>query len=148
MRGDPDPLPLQCETSGAQETEALGAQLAEGLRPGDVVLVRGELGAGKTTLVRGIARALGVTGLVTSPTYSIGHRYHGAQVSVSHLDLYRIARLSEEDPALLEDYIDDQTIALVEWPQIAGGELSQARLILTLTHLGGHRRRIEALNRP
>ena len=78
------------ETSAPAETESLGAELAGTLRDGDVVLVRGELGAGKTTLVRGAARALGVAGPVTSPTFSIGHRYQGANVTVSHLDLYRL----------------------------------------------------------
>ena len=63
------------QTSCARETEALGAELARGLRPGDVVLVRGELGSGKTTLVRGAARELGVQGAVTSPTFTIGNRY-------------------------------------------------------------------------
>ncbi len=75
------------------QTEALGAELAAALKPGDIVLVRGELGAGKTTLVRGAAKALGVSDAVTSPTFSIGHRYRGSEVTVSHLDLYRLAAL-------------------------------------------------------
>ncbi len=82
------------ETLDPTETESLGAELAGGLRDGDVVLVRGELGSGKTTLVRGAARALGVCGPVTSPTFSIGHRYQGASVTVSHLDLYRLMACS------------------------------------------------------
>ena len=89
------------ETTGPEETESLGAELASTLRDGDVVLVRGELGSGKTTLVRGAARALGVEDPVTSPTFSIGHRYRGAAVTVSHLDLYRLAGLEREDPDLL-----------------------------------------------
>ena len=71
------------ETTGPGETESLGAELAGSLREGDVVLVQGELGAGKTTLVRGAARALGVTDPVTSPSFSIGHRYLGGHVTVS-----------------------------------------------------------------
>src|SRR5438270_10530000 len=105
-------------TSGPAETEALGARLAATLSEGDVVLVRGELGSGKTTLVRGAARALGVEDPVTSPTFSIGHRYRGGGgLTVAHLDLYRLAGLGREDPALLEDYIGPGRIAFVEWPE-------------------------------
>ncbi len=91
-------------TRSAAETEALGERLAAELGPGDVVLVSGELGAGKTTLIRGAARALGVREPVTSPTFTIGHTYSGT-LPVSHLDLYRLAELDQEDPALLEDYL-------------------------------------------
>jgi tRNA threonylcarbamoyladenosine biosynthesis protein TsaE len=131
------------ETSGPAETESLGAELAEILAAGDVVLVRGELGSGKTTLVRGAARALGVRGPVTSPTFSIGHRYQADAVSVSHLDLYRLAGLEQEDPDLLADYLGPGRIAFVEWPQDADAELAGARLRVTLSHGGGDRRRID-----
>jgi tRNA threonylcarbamoyladenosine biosynthesis protein TsaE len=134
---------LVVETSDPAETEALGAELAARLRDGDVVLVRGELGSGKTTLVRGAARALGVTDPVTSPTFSIGHRYRGAAVTVSHLDLYRLAELGAEEPGLLEDYLGAGRIAFVEWPVQDSPELAQAGLRVTLTHAGGDRRRIE-----
>jgi tRNA threonylcarbamoyladenosine biosynthesis protein TsaE len=103
------------QTSSSAETEVLAAELAASLSPGDVVLVEGELGAGKTTFVRGACRALGVEGLVTSPTFTIGQRYPG-RVPVSHLDLYRVADLSDEDPDLLADYIGPDRIAFVEWP--------------------------------
>ena len=131
------------ETTGSAETESLGAELAAALRDGDVVLVAGELGAGKTTLVRGAARALGVSDPVTSPTFSIGHRYTGAGVTVSHLDLYRLGGLAEEDPALLADYLGPGRIAFVEWPQDDAGELAGARVRVTLSHRGGDRRRVE-----
>jgi tRNA threonylcarbamoyladenosine biosynthesis protein TsaE len=131
------------ETSDPAETESLGAELAGGLSDGDVVLVRGDLGSGKTTLVRGAARALGVTQAVTSPSFSIGHRYRARQLTVSHLDLYRLAGLENEDPGLLSDYIGPGRIAFVEWPQGAGGELSSARLRVSLAHRGADRRRIE-----
>ena len=133
------------ETAAPEETEALGAELAGELRGGDVVLVRGELGAGKTTLVRGAARALGVTDPVTSPTFGIGHRYRGSNVTVAHLDLYRLAGLGQEDPGLLEDYLGPQSVAFVEWPQEGSPELGEARMQVTLTHCGGDRRRIEVL---
>jgi tRNA threonylcarbamoyladenosine biosynthesis protein TsaE len=137
------------ETANPAQTESLGAELAAELRDGDVVLVRGELGAGKTTLVRGAARALGVSDPVTSPTFSIGHRYKAAQGVVSHLDLYRLGTLGDEDPALLEDYLGAGRIAFVEWPKDddarggSAGELAEARLRITLAHGGADRRRIE-----
>jgi tRNA threonylcarbamoyladenosine biosynthesis protein TsaE len=133
------------ETKDPLETEALGAELAVGLRDGDVVLVRGELGSGKTTFVRGAARALGVTDPITSPTFSIGHRYRATQTTaVSHLDLYRLAGgLQAEDPGLLDDYLGPGRIAFVEWPVQDSAELASARVRVTLTHLGADRRRIE-----
>jgi tRNA threonylcarbamoyladenosine biosynthesis protein TsaE len=130
------------ETCGAGETESLGAQLAEGLRPGDLVLVRGELGAGKTTLVRGAAIALGVTDPVTSPSFSIGHRYRGRELTVSHLDLYRLAGLEHEEPGLLDDYVGEGRIAFVEWPLDGERALSDARVVVSLEHRGDDRRRI------
>jgi tRNA threonylcarbamoyladenosine biosynthesis protein TsaE len=136
-------IPRSVETSDPSETEALGAELAAGLREGDVVLVQGELGSGKTTLVRGAARALGVSDAVTSPTFSIGHRYRAANVTVSHLDLYRLGGLEHEDPALLDDYLGPGRIAFVEWPTEEGTALPHARMRVTLTHRGGDRRLVE-----
>ncbi|MHB8531626.1 MAG: tRNA (adenosine(37)-N6)-threonylcarbamoyltransferase complex ATPase subunit type 1 TsaE [Solirubrobacteraceae bacterium] len=133
------------QTIGPAETEALGAELASTLREGDLVLVRGELGAGKTTLVRGAARALGVKDRVTSPTFSIGHRYRAGAATVTHLDLYRLGSLEQEDPDLLADYLGPGRIAFVEWPKEADPELAQARLIVTLSHDGGDRRRVDVL---
>lgn len=135
------------ETSDAEHTEALGAELAATLDPGDLVLVRGELGTGKTTFVRGAARALGVSDPVTSPTFSIGHRYAGNEVTVSHLDLYRLGNLAEEEPDLLADYIGERRIAFVEWPVHDSVELAGARAVVTLSHLGGDLRRVEVLDR-
>jgi tRNA threonylcarbamoyladenosine biosynthesis protein TsaE len=136
------------ETTGPAETESLGAELARALGDGDVVLVRGELGSGKTTLVRGAARALGVRDPITSPTFSIGHRYAAPGVTVSHLDLYRLAGLEREDPALLADYLGPGRIAFVEWPEDTNAELSQARVRVTLSHGGGDRRRIDVDELP
>ena len=131
------------ETSDPAETEALGAELAAELRRDDVVLVRGDLGSGKTTFVRGAARALGVRDPITSPTFSIGHRYRGDGVIVSHIDLYRLAGLEGEDPALLADHLGPGGIAFVEWPEAAGAELAGRRFEVRLAHAGGDRRRIE-----
>jgi tRNA threonylcarbamoyladenosine biosynthesis protein TsaE len=131
-------------TSSSAETEALGARLAADLKPGDVVLIEGELGAGKTTLVRGACRALGVDAVVTSPTFTIGQRYRGA-VPVSHIDLFRIADLADEDPDLLADYLGPDTIGFVEWPQ-AGEQaldgLARIALRVSIEHAGGDRREV------
>jgi tRNA threonylcarbamoyladenosine biosynthesis protein TsaE len=131
---------LQLETGSALETEDIAARLALRLAPGDVVLVQGELGAGKTTFVRGACRALGVTGAVTSPTFTIGHLYAG-RVAVAHLDLYRYTRISAAAWGDLEPYFDG-TIAFVEWPEAGAGALPAARVTVTLAHVGPEQRRV------
>ena len=132
------------ETHSAAETEALGARLARGLAPGDVVVVSGEVGAGKTTLIRGACRALGIEGPITSPTFTIGHRYRGGRLPVSHLDLYRLADLEGEDPALLDDYLDPGAVVFVEWPALAEPRLAGRRTTaVRLSHAGGDSRSIE-----
>jgi tRNA threonylcarbamoyladenosine biosynthesis protein TsaE len=128
------------ETASAAETEALGARLAAGLGIGDVVTVAGELGAGKTTFVRGACRALGVEQIVSSPTYTIGHRYAGA-IPVAHLDLYRVRGLGAEEWGDLEPYFDG-TIAFVEWPEHAGAWLPPVRAAVTLAHVDESHRRV------
>jgi tRNA threonylcarbamoyladenosine biosynthesis protein TsaE len=132
-------------TNGPAETEELGARLADELAPGDVVLVSGELGTGKTTLIRGACRALGVTDPVTSPTFTIGHRYRG-RVPVSHLDLYRLEGLEGEDPGMLDDYLTPDAIAFVEWPAVAEPRLERVAMRVELSHEGGDRRLV-AVNR-
>ena len=114
--------------------------MAEGLRVGDVVTISGELGSGKTTFVRGACRALGVAQPITSPTYTIGHRYDG-RVPVSHLDLYRFERFGEADWGALEPYFDD-AICFVEWPEAAGGSLPPPRVTVRLDHVDERRRLI------
>ncbi len=131
-------------SSSASETEKVAAGLAARLSRGDLVLVRGEMGAGKTTFVRGACRALGVTGLVTSPTFTIGHLYESAAGPVAHLDLHRLESLEDEDPALLADYLVDGAIAFVEWPEVGGGALAaRAAHEVVLRHAGGDQREIE-----
>ncbi|HEX7280394.1 MAG TPA: tRNA (adenosine(37)-N6)-threonylcarbamoyltransferase complex ATPase subunit type 1 TsaE [Solirubrobacterales bacterium] len=131
------------ETNSAAETEALGARIAERLQAGDVVLLSGELGTGKTTLVRGACRALGVPGPVTSPTFTIGQQYSGGRMPVSHLDLYRLQSLEGEDPALLDDYLRPEGVAFVEWPAAGSGRLDRPALEVRLAHESEERRRIE-----
>ena len=133
------------KTGSPAETEALGAELATRLAPGDVVLVAGDLGAGKTTFVRGACRALGVRGLVTSPTFTIGQRYRGA-VPVSHVDLFRVADLRSEDPELLADYLRGDTIGFVEWPEGEEeivAEFARIAARIQIEHAGGDRRVVE-----
>jgi tRNA threonylcarbamoyladenosine biosynthesis protein TsaE len=126
---------VELESGSAEETEATAARLARGLRPGDVVLVSGELGAGKTTFVRGACRALGVTGRVTSPTFTIGHRYAG-RVDVSHLDLYRFRGLSAAEWGDLEPYFQD-AVVFVEWPEAGIHALPEPRARVRLDHVSG-----------
>jgi tRNA threonylcarbamoyladenosine biosynthesis protein TsaE len=126
------------ETSSTEETEALAATLAPRLSAGDVVTVAGELGAGKTTFVRGACDALGVRERVTSPTYTIGHRYHGDGVEISHLDLYRFSGLSAAEWGDLEPYFED-SIAFVEWPEAGAGVLPPPRFTVRLRHAGSRR---------
>jgi tRNA threonylcarbamoyladenosine biosynthesis protein TsaE len=125
-------------SSSPEQTEAAGARLAAELQPGDVVLVSGELGAGKTTFVRGACRALGVTANVTSPTFTIGQLYAG-NPDVAHLDLYR---LEGAEPGLLEDYLTPDRIGFMEWPELAEPELERVTARVRIKHVGEHERRI------
>ena len=142
------PREMRLETQSPEETAQAGRSLAARLRPGDAVLVTGELGAGKTTLIRGACRALGVEGPVTSPTFTIGQVYggraaDGSPVEIAHLDLYRLPSLAGEDPALLDDYLTPDRIAFVEWPAGAEGEIARVAARVSIQHLGGGRRVIE-----
>ncbi len=128
-------------TGGAAETEAVGTRLAAELGPGDVVVVRGEVGSGKTTLIRGACRGLGVTEPVVSPTFTIGRRYRG-RIGVSHLDLYRLDTVEGEDPGLLDDYLTADAVAFIEWPDAAEPRLGRVTRRVELTHAGGDRRTI------
>ena len=127
-------------SSSAEETERAGAALAAQLQPGDVVLVSGELGSGKTTFVRGALRALGVTEPVTSPTFVVGVLY--AEGRLAHLDLSRLEGLEPEDPGRLDPYFGPDTITFVEWPERADDRFPGARRV-RLGHAGGDRRTLE-----
>jgi tRNA threonylcarbamoyladenosine biosynthesis protein TsaE len=127
-------------TVSADETEELAGRLAGRLDPGDVVTVSGELGAGKTTFVRGACRALGVTGRVTSPTFTVGHRYRGS-VDVSHLDLYRFRGLSSAEWGDLEPYFEG-AVVFVEWPEAGGAALPPSRAAVRLEHVSPEARHV------
>jgi tRNA threonylcarbamoyladenosine biosynthesis protein TsaE len=131
---------VEVRSASPAETEAVAAALARELRVGDVVTVSGELGSGKTTFVRGACRALGVTVPVTSPTFTVGHRYP-ADPDISHLDLFRFQGLSAAEWGDLEPYFDD-AICFVEWPEAAAGALPPVRVEVRLSHVDPARRQI------
>jgi tRNA threonylcarbamoyladenosine biosynthesis protein TsaE len=135
---------IELESSSPEETERIAAALALELEQGDVVTVAGELGSGKTTFVRGAARALGIAAPVTSPTYTIGNRYPG-HPDVSHLDLYRFEGMSAPEWGDLEAYFED-AIVFVEWPEAAAGWLPAPRACVRLQHLGTEHRLVVLKN--
>jgi tRNA threonylcarbamoyladenosine biosynthesis protein TsaE len=141
MQAWPESTLSPVETGSPEETEAVAAELAARLAVGDVVTVSGELGTGKTTFVRGACAALGVRERVTSPTYTIGHRYHGERAEVSHLDLYRFQGVSAAEWGDLEPYFDE-AIAFVEWPEAGEGVLPSPRFAVRLRHVAEGRREV------
>lgn len=132
------------ESATPEQTEQIAAGLALTLAPGDVVLIAGELGSGKTTFVRGACRALGVGGAITSPTFTIARRYEDGRTPISHLDLYRLAGAEDEDPALLDEEISADRITFVEWPEAHPAPLRDVPVAarVRLEHGGGDRRSI------
>jgi tRNA threonylcarbamoyladenosine biosynthesis protein TsaE len=119
------------DCSDLDATEAVAARVAQQLRPADVVYVSGEMGSGKTAFVRGACAALGVTGPVTSPTYTVGQLYRAPHTLVAHLDLYRFTGVTTEEWIDLEPYFED-TIAFVEWPEAGEGVLPAPRIRVTM----------------
>jgi tRNA threonylcarbamoyladenosine biosynthesis protein TsaE len=128
-------------TASAVETEAIAGRLARQLEAGDVVTVSGELGSGKTTFVRGACRVLGIKRPVTSPTFTVGHRYRGIP-DVSHLDLYRFQGFSPAEWGDLEPYFEE-AICFVEWPEAAANALPPVRVAVRLSHVDREHRTIE-----
>ncbi|MDT0631707.1 tRNA (adenosine(37)-N6)-threonylcarbamoyltransferase complex ATPase subunit type 1 TsaE [Rubrivirga sp. S365] len=137
---------LPAQTDGAAETLALGRRLAARLEPGDVVALQGDLGAGKTHLAKGIAAGLGLDpDAVTSPTFTIVQE-HG-DGALLHLDLYRIESDADLAGLGLDELLDGDAVALVEWPERGGAWLPARTVWLRLAHLGGDRRRVEEAER-
>ena len=137
--------PPEYESAGPRCTAALGEALAALVRPGDLVLLRGELGAGKTTLVRAMARALGVEGPVTSPTFTLSQRYAG-RIPIVHVDAYRLGGADDEELGLLLDG-GDEALTVVEWPEALAEGLPEARIAVDMVH-GGRDRRLVRLASP
>jgi tRNA threonylcarbamoyladenosine biosynthesis protein TsaE len=140
-------------TTGAEETEAFGARLASTRPAGDdalcVVYLMGDLGAGKTTLARGLLRSLGVTGAVRSPTYTLVEIYELGGLTAVHLDLYRLSDPGELHNLGLREWARGGALWLVEWPERGGGLLPGADLVITLTAGdGGHDIEVSARTEP
>jgi tRNA threonylcarbamoyladenosine biosynthesis protein TsaE len=132
-------------THSADETTELGRRLAAELRPGSLVLLRGELGAGKTTLVKGIAEGFGAAqaDLVTSPTFTLIHEYRGPQVTLYHIDLYRVDTQRELDTLALDDLVDANSILLIEWGEKFARFAKERDVEIAIEHGGGDERTIK-----
>ena len=124
---------------GGEQQETFGESIALHLLPGTVVYLEGDLGAGKTTLVRGILRGLGYTGTVRSPTYTLMESYDTNNCVVHHFDLYRLGDPEELEYLGIRDVCDDQSILLIEWPDKGRGFLPAVDLQINISHLPSSR---------
>jgi len=131
-------------THSAEETTELGRKLAAEIKPGSVVLLRGELGAGKTTMVKGIAEGFHAAEAagVTSPTFTLIHEYRGQEMTVYHIDLYRIDTQRELDTLALDDLMDSNSILLIEWGEKFERFAKERDVEIALAHRGGDERLI------
>jgi len=128
------------------ELEAEGEAIGRGLEPGAIVTFEGDLGAGKTTMVKAVARGLGVSGPATSPTYALVHRYQGARGPVFHLDCFRLRSPDEAADLDWEGLLTEGDAILVEWPERAGAWIPAPSRRFRLSHLSDPgRRRLESL---
>jgi len=120
--------------------EEFGARLARGLKGGLVIYLHGELGAGKTTLVRGVMQGLGFSGAVKSPTFTLIEPYAIAGLVIYHIDLYRLDRSEELEAIGIRDYLNPRSVLLIEWPERGHGELpdADARISLSYRKTGRH----------
>ena len=124
------------DVHGVEETWEVAKAFAAELKPGDVVCLEGDLGAGKTTFVQGLAAALGVPGRVTSPTFCIVQEHQSAEVLLVHMDLYRLGGEEDVEAIGWEDYLARGAILVVEWPERAGGLVPPEARHLRFHHLG------------
>ena len=129
-------------TNSPSETEAVGAALAQVLQPGTVIAYRGDLGAGKTAFTRGLARGLGVTERVTSPTYTIVNEYLGGRMPLFHFDMYRLGSEDELFDIGWDDYLERGGVCAVEWSENVWGAMEDA-IVITITRLDEDTRKIE-----
>lgn len=126
---------MKLATTSPSETQAVAAALASVVRAGDVILLSGDLGAGKTTFTQGFARALGVTEPVTSPTFTLLNEYHG-RLRVLHADVYRLDSLQEVIDLGIGELVEEDSVALVEWGEAAAPALP-GHLVIRLEHAQG-----------
>jgi tRNA threonylcarbamoyladenosine biosynthesis protein TsaE len=131
------------ETRGVAETMAFGEQFASELRAGDVIALRGELGAGKTCLVKGIARGLGIAQEVTSPTFTLIHEYRGGRLPLYHVDLYRLDGVEAAVGIGIEEYLGGNGVTVVEWAEKIESLLPAATRRISLSVVDDNTRRIE-----
>ena len=132
------------EVGSVEETWALARQFAAELKPGDVVCLEGDLGAGKTTFTQGLAAAMGVSGRVTSPTFCLVQEHRGDGAFLVHMDLYRLHDEADVVAIGWEDYLADGATLVVEWPERAGSLVPPTARHIVFAHLDGdERRRIE-----
>ena len=129
-------------TNSPAETEALGAALAKRLQPGTVLAYRGDLGAGKTAFTRGLARGLGCSEIVTSPTYTIVNEYLGGRIPLFHFDMYRLASSDDLWDIGWEDYLERGGICAVEWSENVDDAMEDA-IYVTIEKTGEESRRIQ-----
>lgn len=130
-------------TNSAAETRALGEQLARRLQPGDTVILEGELGAGKSELARGIARGLGVTETVTSPSFTILNVYESGRCPLYHFDWYRLESEEELYELGMDEYLGGDGVAVVEWAERCPDAVPENRIRIRLEVTGEETRRIE-----
>jgi len=128
-------------THSPEETEAVGAGLSRQLKSGTVIAYRGDLGAGKTAFTRGLARGLGYTGLVTSPTYTIVQEYLGGRLPLFHFDMYRLSSSEDLWDIGWEDYLDRGGVCAVEWSENVEDAMENA-IFVTIEKTGEQSRRI------
>jgi tRNA threonylcarbamoyladenosine biosynthesis protein TsaE len=133
---------LTLDLPDAAATERFGARLGALLRGGMTVTLRGDLGSGKTTLVRGVLRARGVEGPIKSPTYTLVEHYPVSSLYFYHFDLYRLDSSDDWDAAGMSDYFRDDAVCLVEWPERSGARLVAPDVALSLAHVAGDGRRV------
>ena len=139
---DPGYVVLRRQGVTLSSLDWIGRKLSRALRPGDLVFLYGPLGAGKTTFVRVIARALGVSDPVRSPSFTIANIYSGT-VTIQHLDLYRLDEIGDDDALALEEYVRDDAVTLVEWPQAGLGRLGAPMWTVRFDHESRHQRSVE-----
>ena len=128
-------------TNSPAETEAVGAALGKILKPGTVIAYRGDLGAGKTAFTRGLARGLGSSEMVTSPTYTIVNEYLGGRMPLFHFDMYRLASSDDLWDIGWEDYLDRNGVCAVEWSENVEDAMEDP-IVITIEKLGEDSRRI------
>lgn len=131
------------DVGSPEEMQRLGERIAAGLVIGDVLMLHGDLGAGKTTLTQGIAAGLGVREPVQSPTFTLVREHRGRELTLYHLDLYRLVDPDELESLGYEVYLDPPDgVSVIEWPERAGDWLPESFTVVRIDHLGGDRRRV------